>query len=253
MAALAALGGLNVVLVARRRAKLDALAAELSTQHDVEGQVIAADLSTQAGLDALLTQTAALDVGLLVAAAGFGTSGSFLDGRLETEADMLAVNCHAAMVLSHAFGQRMVQRGRGGIVLMGSLVGFQGVPGSAHYAATKAYIQSLAEGLHHELRPQGVDVLSSAPGPVASGFAERADMQMGATSTPHEVALGTLKALGRQVTVRPGWLSKALGWSLSTAPRWLRVRMMQQIMGGMTQHQLTQQDDTAIEGASQSS
>lgn len=101
---------------------------------------------------------------------------------------------------------------------------FQGVPRAAHYAATKAYIQSLAEGLHVELAPLGVDVIASAPGPIHSGFAERANMQMGLALQPEEVAPGTLVALGRKMTVRPGWLSKFLETAL-TLPRALRVRM----------------------------
>ncbi|MEO1163110.1 MAG: SDR family NAD(P)-dependent oxidoreductase, partial [Chloroflexota bacterium] len=114
---------------------------------------------------------------------------------------------------------------------------FQGVPMSAHYAATKAYVQSLAEGLHLELASHGVDVLAVAPGPVASGFAEQADMQMGATVTPEAVAKGTLNALGKKITVRPGWLSLALESALALLPRWARARIMGQVMSGMTAHQ----------------
>jgi hypothetical protein len=117
---------------------------------------------------------------------------------------------------------------------MSSLVGFQGVPRAAHYAATKAYVQSLAEGLHHELMPLGVDVLASAPGPVHSGFAGSANMQMGLAQRPQDVVAATLTALGRRATVRPGWLSKVLEWSLKPLPRWGRVRMMGVVMGGMT-------------------
>jgi short-subunit dehydrogenase len=72
------------------------------------------------------------------------------------------------------FARRFVAQRRGGIVLFGSLVGWQGAPFAANYAATKAYVQSLAEGMRHELAPFGVDVLAVAPGPVASGFASRA-------------------------------------------------------------------------------
>lgn len=116
---------------------------------------------------------------------------------------------------------------------MSSVVAFQGTPMSANYAATKAYVQSLAEALRHELRPSGVDVVASAPGPVASGFAARARLRMAHAATPEVVARATLAALGRRATVRPGGLSKLLGWSLATAPRALRVVIMGRIMGGM--------------------
>lgn len=83
------------------------------------------------------------------------------------------------------------------------------------------------------MRPHGVSVLSVAPGPVGTGFAARAGMQMGQAATPEMVARSALAALGRQTTVRPGFLSKLLGWSLAMLPRWGRVRVMGVIMKGM--------------------
>ena len=132
---------------------------------------------------------------------------------------------------------------------MSSLLAFQGVPGAANYAATKAYVQSLAEGLRLELSPLGVDVVSSAPGPIRSGFAKRADMKMSMAGTPASVAQGTLDALGRAGTVRPGFLSKVLGFALAFLPRWGRVRMMGLVMAGMTQHRLPQTLPAGRDGA----
>ena len=120
---------------------------------------------------------------------------------------------------------------------MSSLVGWQGTPWAAHYAATKAYVQVLAEAMHAELKPSGVDVLASAPGPVHSGFADRARMRMGSAALPAVVAKETIRALGRKMTVLPGALSKLLTYSLMPLPRFLRVRIMAQVMGGMTKHQ----------------
>jgi len=226
--------GLNLVLVARREDELRKLAAELGAARGGEMQVVAADLATPAGLARVEAATEDLDVGLLVAAAGFGTSGNFLAGDQADELAMLAVNCRAVYHQSLHFGGRFAARGRGGLVLFGSLVGFQGAPSAAHYAATKAYVQTLGEGLHVELGPLGVDVLLSAPGPVHSGFAGRARMTMGAADTPAAVARSTMAALGRKMTVTPGALGKFLTWSLMTAPRALRTRIMGRIMGGMT-------------------
>ncbi len=226
--------GVHLVLAARRQEVLEALAAELMQKHGVQTQVVPVDLASQAGVHALTEATRSLDVGLLVASAGFGTSGPFLDGELEAELGMIDVNCRALASLSHVFGNRFIQRKRGGLVLMSSLVAFQGVPRAANYAATKAYVQSFAEGLRHELAPHGVDVLASAPGPVNSGFAARASMTMGLAQTPAEVATSTLWALGRTGTVRPGWLAKFLEFSLAFLPRWGRVRMMGVVMSGMT-------------------
>ena len=121
--------------------------------------------------------------------------------------------------------------------MLSSLVGWQGVPKSAHYAATKAYVQSLAEALRIELKPKNIDVLASAPGPVHSGFAARARMAMGAAVPPEVVARTSLNALGKQGTVIPGRLSKLLTYSLLPLPRVLRSLIMSKVMGGMTKHQ----------------
>lgn len=229
-----AANGFFLVLVARRQKVLDQIAAELKAKHPIETRVIAADLGTDAGIAAIEEGTAALDVGLLVAAAGYGTSGNFVDADLAVEVDMIAVNCRAVAALTHSFSRRFVARGRGGIVLMSSLVAFQGVPRAANYAATKAYIQSFAEGIAVELKPRGVDVLASAPGPVRSGFERRAGMAAGMAQTPEEVARVTLRALGRRVTVRPGFLAWALEASLAALPRRGRVWIMTRVMAGMT-------------------
>ena len=196
--------GLSLVLVARRRAVLDAFAEELAVRNGTECVVVAADLGEAAGRAALTAATAGLDVGLLVAAAGFGTSGPLLEASLGVEEAMLAVNCGAVLAQAHEFGSRFAARGGGGLVLLSSIVAFQGVPRAAHYAATKAYVQTLAEGLGRELQPRGVDVVACAPGPVRSGFAARAHMELGATVAPETVARGTLAALGRRTTVHPG-------------------------------------------------
>lgn len=225
--------GFKLVIVARRRQALESLAKELST----EVRVVDADLATAAGLARVDAETQDLDVGLLVASAGFGTSGPFLDNPLEAELSMLDVNCRAVAAMSHTFGQRLVKRGRGGILLLSSLVAFQGVRHAANYAATKAWVQSFAEGLALELGPLGVDVLASAPGPVRSGFGARANMQMSMSATPDSVAAASLNALAGGGTVRPGLLSKLLEWSLMFLPRWGRVRVMSLVMGGMTRHQ----------------
>jgi uncharacterized protein len=226
--------GLNLVLVARSQNVLEQMAATLSLGYRIEIRVICADLGQKKAIEMVEKQTNDLDVGLFIAAAGFGTSGSFLDANLEQELDMLDVNCRALMAMSLHFGRRFAQQRRGGMVLMSSIVGFQGNPYTAHYAATKAYVQTLAEALHLELAPLGVDVLAAAPGPTRSGFASRARMQMGAALQPEDIAMPILNALGRRSTILPGFLSKLLVYSLLPLPRWGRVRMMGMVMKGMT-------------------
>ncbi|CAH0131337.1 SDR family oxidoreductase [Roseomonas sp. CECT 9278] len=225
--------GFALVLVARRQDRLTELAEELRAAYRAEIETLALDLGTAAGVAALQQAGAARDIGLLVAAAGFGTAGAFLARPVADELAMLDVNCRAVLVLTHHFGNRFAARGRGGIVLFSSIVAFQGVPNTANYAATKAYVQSLAEGIGPELRAGGVDVLAVAPGPVRSGFAARAGMRMGATDSPATVAEGLLGALGRRSLVRPGPLSKLLAFALGFLPRRGRVWMMGKVMSGM--------------------
>lgn len=229
--------GLNVVLVARRRQRLEHLAAEIGQRFGVEARILSADLGEPTGVERLLQDTRDLEVGLLAACAGFGTSGAFTQTSLTDELAMLDLNCRAVLASSHAFGQRFAAQRRGGIVLMSSIVAFQGVPRAANYAATKAYVQTLAEGLRLELASHGVDVVACAPGPVASGFAKRAGMRMGRALEPARVGQATLDALGRKTTVRPGWLSKLLGYSLATLPRSYRSKIMAGVMSEMTKHQ----------------
>lgn len=228
--------GLDLVLVARRADLLGHLAVELSGRYAVQAHVLQADLEVPDEWRRVAAATASMDVGLLAACAGFGSAGPLLESEIGDELGMIAVNCSAVLGLTHHFGRRFAARGRGGIVLMSSLLAFQGVPLAANYAATKAYVQSLAEGLRPELAKAGVDLLASAPGPVRSGFAARAGMTMGLATDPASVAVATLDALGRRGTVRPGPLSKLLEASFIGQPRVMRGWILGKVMRGMMAH-----------------
>ena len=198
---------------------------------------LALDL-TQAGASQRLLEAAKVhDVGLFIACAGFGASGPLLAGDIEDELSMIDLNCRAVAEQAHLIGRHLVTRGGGGMILMGSLLGFQGVARAANYAATKAFVQVLAEGLRIELSAEGVDVLACAPGPVSSGFADRANMQMGRAVPARRVPRPTLRALGRRTTARPGLFTKLLSYSLATLPRGLRSRILTGAMTTMTRHQ----------------
>jgi uncharacterized protein len=225
--------GLNLVLVSRSVNLLDQLATEIREESGSECKVLVLDLAEDTGVESLEQLTRDLDVGLLVASAGFGSSGSFLDNPLEPELDMLNVNCRSSLALSWHFGRRFVARGGGGIILLSSIVSFQGNPWASHYAATKAYIQTLAEGLAIELKQSKVDLLSVAPGPTNTGFAHRAEMKMGAALDPDRIAPDILHALGRKGTILPGALSKILVYSMMPLPRWARIQIMGMVMHAM--------------------
>ena len=228
--------GINLVLNARNAVRLQQEAHDLR-EKGIEVRVVVADLSEPAGVEQVIREVRGLDVGLLINNAGFGTSGLFPDASLHEEISMLRVNCEAVLSLTHYFFQRFRDQRRGGIVFLSSVVAFQGVPYAAHYAATKAYVQSFAEALSIELKPFGVDVLTAVPGPVESGFGNRANMRMGSGLKPEQVGVPILNALGRQKQVVPGALSKVLVYALKTVPRFVKTRIMQQVMGGFTKHQ----------------
>lgn len=231
----AAAEGINVVLAARSETKLRDLATELQSANSIEARVVAVDLSDPAGPRELLDAVSDLDIGLAVLAAGFGTTGALADSDAADEREMIGVNVTAVAELAQAFARQMSVRGRGGIVLFGSLLGWQGVAGQANYSATKAYVQSLAEGLRRELKPHGVDVLCVAPGPVYTGFAARAGLTFSFGTTPEVVARTAWDQLGRRTTVVPGVQARLLTGALKILPRSARSLILGRAMASMQQ------------------
>lgn len=237
MAKTLAESGLNLIINARNKRKLEEMSEQFASSYGVQVIPVAADLATSEGLEKVIQSTRNKEIGLFIPSAGYGTSGLFIDSSLQEEINMIRVNAEAVMSLTHYFSQMFVKQKRGGIIFLSSIVAFQGVPFAANYASTKAYIQSFAEGLALELKPHGVDVLSAAPAPVESGFGKRANMNMGRAMKPEELIVPILKSLGKRTLVIPGLLSKVLTYSLRTVPRGTKVRIMKMVMGGFTKHQ----------------
>jgi short-subunit dehydrogenase len=154
---------LDLILVARRRDRLDALASELSRAHDMAVQICVADLGEEKAIDQLMKVCKGKDIGLLISNAGFGMKGPHQDNDPQTMTQMLKVNCHAPMQLTQRFIPQLVERGKGGIIITSSVEGLMGFPYSTPYAASKAFTNSLSEGLWGELSPQGIDVLGLCP------------------------------------------------------------------------------------------
>jgi hypothetical protein len=225
--------GLSVVLVARRHEALAAVAERMVTPT----RVLALDLTEAGAIDALVEGTRDLDIGLVVHSAGFGLGGDHLDHPLDAQQQMLQLNCAALLDLVHAYTPGLIARGRGGLVLLSSALAFCGVPHASHYAATKAWVQTLGEGLAHELQPHGLDVLVVAPGPTDTPFFARAGMTASVTASPHAVASQIMRRLGDRTTLLPDLFAWAITWSLAMVPRWMRVRIMDRVMAGMTAQQ----------------
>lgn len=225
--------GFNLHLVSRDFQKLNKIKDDIESKFGTQVFVNSKDLSNDQDVNDLLKEIKFQDIGLLVLAAGYGSSGKFEDLDIENEVSMIDVNCRSVIKICHHFVQNRNHFKPRGIVLFGSLVGFQGVPWTSTYAATKAFIQSFAEGLFGEYNNQGIDVISIAPGPVQTGFGDRAGMFMGNAQSPKGMAKMVLKKLGKTVTIRPGFLSKFLGYSLITLPRGMRSKLMKHIMRKM--------------------
>lgn len=233
MALLLADAGLNLVLTARRKDLLESLEKEIQEKYNTETHIIEADLAQPAEVTKVINTCDTFDISLAILNAGFGSAGEFIHLTAEEDRDMLMVNCAAVLQMSHHFAPLLAAKKKGGIVFLSSVVGFQGSPYATHYAATKAYVQSLGEGLAYEMRNTGVDILIAAPGPVNTGFGSTARMDIRNAQNSRTVALSMIRALGKSRIVYPGWLSKLLAHSLQTLPRFLKVQVMGLVMKRM--------------------
>lgn len=226
--------GINVVLVARRRQRLEELAATIEDMCRVQARVAPVDLAARDAVQVLQPAISDIEIGLLVNCAGFGTVGPFLDMDATRQESMVSLNCRAPVVLTHEIAQGMRERGRGGIIFVSSVNGFCAARGLATYNATKAFDLLFAEGLAEELRPYGVDVQALCPGGTLTEFQRVAGLDAGRLgpmsrwvfATPTSVVVASLKNLGRRVTVVPGVLNKLMVLMVKLLPRRWAVRML---------------------------
>ena len=169
--------GHDLVIVARRRAKLENVSDELRARHSINVEILAADLSKRAQLRRVADRLADRErpIDLLVNNAGFGTSKSFLKGELAHEEAMLDVLCRAVLVLSHAGALSMKDRGRGAIINVSSVASF--VP-MGTYGAAKGWVTAFTETLAHELSGSGVSATALCPGFTITEMHERASVDM---------------------------------------------------------------------------
>ena len=205
--------GQNLVLVARREDRLQALAQELKGKFSVEAVALPLDLGAAGAVEMLCGRTADQDVGLFVDNAGFGTMGRLLTQDPERLARMVHLNCTVTLLAAVAFAKRMQARGGGGIIITASLAGFQATPFMAAYGATKGFDLLFSEGLAHELRGTGVDVLALCPGSTSTEFGQVAGSKGGTKGgmKPGPVVAEALRALGRKDVVVTGLANKLVG------------------------------------------
>jgi uncharacterized protein len=208
----------DLVLVARDAERLRATAEELSA-HGVSTEVLVADLADDApggGCALVEKRLAAGGIDLLVNNAGFTTHAPFDSGDVEDEDRMLRVNVRAVLRLAHAAIPAMLAAGGGGIINVSSVAGFFPTAGGPTYAASKAYVTALSEGLAAEFTDRGVAVTALCPGFTRTEFHQRAGIPTGGIADRMWLDADTLveEALAdhrrkRSISV-PGWQYKAL-------------------------------------------
>jgi uncharacterized protein len=229
--------GVHVVLAARSTDRLADLGRSLSAAHGVEHRVVPVDLRRRDGASTLAAAVDDLDVGLLISNAGAGHPGPFLDQQLPDLHERLTLNATTHLDLAHAFGSRLVARGGGGMVLVSALGATHGIPFMAHESASKAYVASLGEALHHELRPHGVRVLVALPGnvdtPIIDAFGlDRDDLPvrpLPPDAAVAEILTALLHDRSRHV---PGRAMRLVSRSL---PRSLSIRINGRMLGRAAQ------------------
>lgn len=224
--------GLNLVLVARRLELLKTLAAELTSKYGIRTKCIELDLSEADAAEQIVRLTMDLDVGLLVYNATYSTVGPFLDQSMDAHIKEIHTNIHSPLKLVYLLSQRFLERGRGGILLMSSLSAYQGSAYISNYAATKAFLIVLAEGLWEEWRTRGVDVLVCVSGAIATPnlLASRPAKTGGLgdmTIAPAQVVDEVLDSLGKQPYVIPGRMNRLASFFMRhLMPRKAAIKFM---------------------------
>lgn len=236
--------GHAVALVARREDRLRTLATELRSDHGVEATPIACDLADPAGRDAL---AAALSesgraVEVLVNNAGFGSRGEFISNDPGRMLGMVRLNVEAVVDLTSRYLPGMSARGRGAVINIASVAAFQPMPGSATYAASKAFVLSFSEAIRTEQRGSGVAVTAVCPGPVKTEFTDVAGMGGVENETPdllwmsaEEIARHAVEgAESDKRVVVPGALNRVQSIAGQHTPRALALPLIERIWGSAT-------------------
>ena len=228
--------GQGVTLVARRAERLNELAGELRSEHEIRVEVLECDLGDARSRERMLAELAelAVNVEVLVNNAGYGSGGRFYELDAEREVEMVRLNMEAVVALCARFVPEMVRRGRGGVLNVASMAAFQPLPRQATYAATKAFVLSFTDALHADLAGTGVTATALCPGPVKTEFADSAGISAEAEGLPEmvwaespDVAEQGVRGLerGKRVVVPGGLLNRATALGGQHVPRSVLLRV----------------------------
>lgn len=237
-ARLLAPAGMNLVLAARQREPMQALADELSGRHGVKVHVVSIDLSEPGSPRVLKQEMARLGIRVhtLINNAGCGVHGRFLNADAQRLSRMLQLNLVSLSELTRLFAEDMVAAGGGRILLVASLLGFMAAPEYAAYAASKAFVLHFGEALHDELAASGVHVTVLAPGLTDTGFTTAAGHRVSATlrltqMKPRPVAEAGLNGLdAHRALVVPGLFNKLSVLAARLTPRAMHRRIMEALL-----------------------
>jgi hypothetical protein len=236
--------GHNVVLVARRKDKLDELAREIRSEAGVRAEAVGCDLSKPASRQRLpgRVESLGLNIEILINNAGFATGGAFHESDPARELEQVRVLVEAVVALTSAYLPAMVKRGRGAILNVASTAGMQPLPYSAGYSAAKAYVLTFSEAIHQEVRGSGVNVTALAPGPVSTEFWDVAGWEAGGQAfekavprpawvTAEDAAKAGVKGLadGRRVVV-PGLQVRTAMLAARYLPHAVKLPAMEWVM-----------------------
>jgi len=223
-----AAAGMNVILVARRKERLEKLAEEIEAENNVQALPVPLDLTGDGFLEKLTQKIVGKEVGMLVNNAGFGSVGLYARNDAQREVDMVKLHCLAPTILTHHFIRQMMVRKKGAIIFVGSIVGYQPVPYISTYSATKAFNMFLGKSLWYELHKYHIDVLALAPGGTKTEFQQVTHQSASSiAASPQAVVGSAMKALGKKPAVVHGIHNKI--WAF--AGRFLPVRMSLSLHG----------------------
>ena len=226
--------GLSIILVARKEAELQDAAKLLSTKYQVETKTISADLSNPEGIQTVVRQSENMEIGLLVLAAGLEVNGAFEKNDILREMQVVQVNISATLQLTHHFSKSMINRHKGGIILVASLSGHMPNPYFANYAGTKAYMLNFGASLYGEFKPKGVDVTVLSPGLTNTPMISNNGVDWSKTPMqampPEAVAQAAIDALGKKFLAIPGGKNKIMAAMAKHSPLQMQASMNEKMM-----------------------
>ena len=220
-----AAAGMNVVLVARRKERLENLANELSESHHIQTRVICADLSNESDTKNIVSAVDDLEIGMLVNNAGILNTGDFLDNNLEDEIQLINTNCKAFIILTHGLGNKMRERNKGALIFLSSLTAVTAISRWGNYAASKGFDLQFSEAIDAELKDTNIDVMALCPGLTRTELVKISKFNSLMTMDADVVVDIALNKLGKTNLVVPGIMNKFNFFLTRLNPRFMNTKI----------------------------